>query len=126
MREILFRGKRHNGKWIFGALSKCDEPYFIRDRKELENEILVHPETVGQYTGLKDKNGTKIFEGDVIEDECGRVDVIIADDWNCSCCAGVYGFSTNYGSPDLRCYEECVVIGNIHDNPELLKARRSK
>ena len=123
MREILFRGKTRKGKWVMGALSHLNEPCFIRDETANGDEILVYPITIGQYTGLKDKNGIKIFEGDVLRydpdhRDCIRFDVVVADEWNCGCCNGVFGFSTKNGWIDLQTHEDCEVISNIYDNPE--------
>lgn len=138
MREILFRGKsRWDGKWLYGSymflhVADCDwtgkrrgkekDTHFIVDEKNM-NEA-VYPETVGQYTGLKDKNGKRIFEGDIVKfdnpkEARGQTALIIFEDsefryhpitnservWNCR-----------------LCNEENTlhVIGNIHDNPELL------
>lgn len=133
-REILFRGKHihamdgneHlNGTWVHGYLSDKD---YIYD-KSLEGEFLVDENTICQYTGLNDKNGKKIFEGDVVKDSagvCGEVKF------------GLYaaGFSipdTNQGFyiefPEESLYRKelgywenkAVVIGNIYDNPKLLE-----
>lgn len=133
MREILFRGKRiDNGEWVegyYGTNPEWDrktygERHWINSCK---NALLydVDPDTVGQYTGLTDKSGEKIFEGDVLQRSymCGKkvmMGAIIAEYWNCSCCDGVFGFGID-GDVDLRDHEDCEIIGNIHDNPELVE-----
>ena len=123
MREILFRGKRKlNGEWINGSLlvygdGDCD--ICVPDGYDALDKFRVEPDTVGQYTGLTDKNGTKIFEGDIVDilnenEETGVIEwapgeamfVISSDGW----CASF----DNYWGKDVE------VIGNIHDNPELL------
>ena len=122
MREILFRGKRiDNGEWVYGNLVRgCDEKYaYIVEfgNKELcRNYINVKPDTVGQYIGLTDKNGTRVFEGDILEclssNPVGEVEcrTIIVDD--------ITNFET-MGYLDFC--NEIEVNGNIHDNPELRK-----
>jgi len=124
MREILFRGKRKdNGKWIEGdslihsMFKKGDVCVGVIEGLEIHSVI---PETIGQYTGLTDKNGNKIFEGDIVKGKdhlekdlkvYGYIDhkngsfVIVGD------------FMTHYRWLDY----DVEVIGNIHDNPELLK-----
>lgn len=144
MREILFKGKRtDNGEWVYGFLV-MDKYLSVKNEEALyitkPNIIIlgrigeadydgdgnyykyeVAPETAGQYTGLKDKNGTKIFEGDIVK--YGKtVRRVIFEQRNNTASFGVVdnGLETipfgNY--VDLRQVE---VIGNIHDNPELLK-----
>ena len=81
MREIVFRGKRvDNGEWVYGNLITDDDDVYILPQKNLSKGIdiggwidgvqsyEVNPETVGQYTGLKDLHGTRIFEADIVKD----------------------------------------------------------
>ena len=132
MREILFRGKRiDSGEWVEGSLLKVtlngETVYLIfgdnfsfdgTDVKALSH-ALVDPDTVGQYTGLTDKNGKLIFEGDILRYEYGGVCSVEYGHFNCSCCHGVFGWSITQDG-DIRDYKYHKVIGNIHDNPELL------
>ena len=144
MREILFRGKRKdNSKWVEGwyvppvdySGSHWDASISYKVKAGHLEDVEAIPETVGQYTGLTDKNGKKIFEGDIVK----------ADDFifvvKFGKCGGVanaenYGYmgfyfeafsestklSAKYGLRDDICYfTDIEVIGNIHDNPELLK-----
>ena len=122
MREILFRGKRiDNGEWetgslVYARMGTSEEQASIADKMTAYHTPVI-PETVGQYTGLTDKNGRKIFEGDIIHGNLGNFVVRWSDN--------ISGFVAgekerthpclNRGT--MKCYE---VVGNIHDNPELL------
>lgn len=128
IREILFRGKCcTTGEWVEGFLGiEVLDDYVIQQfsfdeyfASECIDQYSVKLETVGQYTGLTDKNGTRIFEGDVIRDEDGDVMVV---KWLTESAAFVlepkpYASIYFYGTLSSR----IEVIGNIHDNPELLK-----
>ena len=136
MREILFRGKRKDTeKWVQGHLHKMDgygtgyTEYGIQVQAISTSRpwsVLVIPETVGQYTGLTDKNGKKIFEGDIVKVQddvfgspfCnGVVGKIVYDE-----CAFFIEPSNPMDSQWL--FDECAVyeiLGNIHDNPELME-----
>lgn len=123
-REILFRGKRIDiGMWEYGNLSMRDElgkaKYYI-GQNMLGYEVL--PETVGQFTGLADRNGRKIFEGDIIKwhDEwidCDFVGVVEFD--HCSAAFKVRVGNELIPFSDVDC-EYVIKAGNIHDNPGLV------
>ena len=127
MRDIIFRGKRiEDGKWIYGyyldgKTSMADFPCiapFSGDAYDDDNDWEVDIETVGQYTGLCDKNDTKIFEGDIVKVENALVRGIFAVEY----CGISACFIVSHGERRYflgGCNSE--VIGNIHDNPELLK-----
>ena len=126
MRDILFRGKRiDNGEWVEGDFVHLPHGVVI-----LANGYAnIDPETVGQYTGLKDKNGVKILEGDVVKkkDVLHHNEVQIKGEkyviQNESGCWWGIQKMTDYKRAEFLssfCCS-CEVIGNIHDNPELLK-----
>ena len=127
MREILFRGKRtDNGEWETGSLviirDGCsDKEVFIADIMTGYHTPVI-PETLAQFTGVTDKNGKKIFEWDIVK----RGDRIWIIEYDVKCAQFVMKTFTERGvfwirSFDLVPAEWCEVIGNIYDNPELLK-----
>lgn len=138
MREILFRGKRaDNGEWVdgnyihrtqfYGEDFPCDDHFILSGGEfhcDYYNAHEVIPETVGQYTGLTDKNGKKIFEGDIVDCWSEGVNAkgtvqqrrdglwIIYPNWQNHIMWGL--------CPDEYSHTTVEVIGNIHDNSELL------
>lgn len=138
-REILFRGKRKDGGiWLFGDLRQWSKTRKGICDYALKNTSEVDPKTVGQFTGLTDKNSTKIFEGDIIHAHYANApkadfveQVVFCDGRFCSLFSTIDGsgkmwsalpFSAPHIKNDKSIYMEwCEVIGNIHDNPELLE-----
>ncbi len=144
MRNLKFRGKTENNIWKYGSLLK-DNPqkiYYIVDNEDgTGREVL--EKTIGQYTGLKDKNGKEIYEGDIVEfKDVGEEGYEYKEGFDFDNIAqvvyknGIYTLS-NFGETDNSYYatnstdeerlEEvlrngnCKVVGNIYDNPELLE-----
>ena len=134
-RTIKFRGKRiDKGQWVYGFLA---EDYYINDvNSEDFPSIEIAPETVGQFTGLLDKNGKEIWEGDIFkEDNSGivrsvfRVPGGLAFEDNPVSFGydhrvPVYPYSSIAEMQNVSWLSQCCeVIGNIHDNPELLNTK---
>ena len=126
MREILFKAKTCNGEWVQGLLTHKDNKWYISNKAGMPFAFEVRPETIGQYTGLKDKNDKKIFEGDLI---------ILMDRWYCAVEYDVENarfilngeYVKNEDEDEVThssfapyYQNEIEVIGNIFDNPELL------
>lgn len=132
MREIMFRGKcTDGGAWVWGKGIdvNSNDAYILQGWMDCDtgicgvDEIEVVPKTVGQYTGLTDESGEKIFEGDIVEitykDEVGLVKwiedgaafAVVCDDTDDT---EEESFLINLFGRDVR------VIGNVHDDPELL------
>jgi hypothetical protein len=129
MREYKFRGKRiDNGEWVYGDYSasfrrSIGVVYHRIETRDIEygcGSYPVDPDTVGQYTGLKDKNGVEIYEGDVLGKGNEKYEVkwgmgepsffALTNEAHCNCYS-VHGLATH----------GAIVIGNIHDNPELIR-----
>lgn len=125
MREILFRGKRiANDEWVqgypcrYGWIGK-EKDYIIPDYASALYTAEIDPETIGQYTGIVDKYGMKIFEGDIVwndyDNDKGKVE------WDNDMAKFIITFSTFTIDFDNIYGDELDVIGNVYDNPELLK-----
>ena len=126
MREILFRGKNAKGEWEYGVpliTGLHSEIVYITQANSYTYRVEI--DTVGQYTGLTDKNGKKIFEGDI-----GRYKQTdgVKSNGKLIICTGavVYNEKTASFAVDGKYFDyfpikDFEVIGNIHDNPELLK-----
>ena len=150
MREILFRGKLednnsfHYVDWCYGSLvySPSEDQYYIAEHCDEECSFPVDRETIGQYTGLTDKNGTKIFEGDIVEPSKVEDDLegysplvvskfkgeVFFDEFTSKyqIVQKIYIEEDNsyeYEQYDLL-YGTDEVIGNIYDNPELLEVAK--
>nr|DAK92703.1 MAG TPA: YopX protein [Caudoviricetes sp.] len=121
MRQILFRGKADNNKWVYGyycyieLFDKSGDEHLIVEHSADGSSHRVIPETVGQYTGLTDKNGKKIFEGDIVKGAWGTIFIVFYDE----------NFLQFRAKPqsgierDIDYYQGhngFEIIGNIHDN----------
>lgn len=144
MREIEFRGKTSDVVgdkkiWIYGDLLQgceiCDV-FEISDRESIDGtRYQIDPKTVGQYTGLKDKNGIKIYEEDILKYDGGGIFIVTFDEMMIMCpkdkmemlSPGYYGILLNDKNKELcplgPTQVICEIIGNIHDNPELLERK---
>ncbi len=131
MPEILFRGKREdNGEWVYGYLyvNEINGATMILNCWESPVEMEVDPSTVGQYTGLTDKNGVKIFEGDIIRTKkygkiVGHTNVNDFDVFEVQyelCKFRLANKRRGFDLADDR-FSKFEVIGNVHNNPELLE-----
>lgn len=123
MREIIFRGKRiDNGKWVYGDLAHFPDKINIDPHEHGQpwRDYAVIPETVGQYTGLTDKNGKRIFEGDIVKayNICGEEEGTGVVYWSELFVAWHYANNKCMYGDDIASYE---VIGNIHNTPKLIK-----
>lgn len=119
MREILFRGKDIRWAWHIGLLANIGNAWYISNKAGVATAFEVVPQTVGQYTGLTDKNGKKIFEDDIIIYNGTSKHEVIWDgyEWNLG------GFYNSFMDDPTSAFSEGTskmeIVGNIHDNPEL-------
>lgn len=122
-REIKFRGKSiARGVWVYGDLKHLSMGHGIATSEEIFTYTKVNPETIGQYTGLRDKDGKEIYEGDIVSIGNNLKAVVIwfngsfrfKDELSCKAT-----YFEDMGVM-MRDYDVCI-IGNIYDNHELLK-----
>ena len=117
MRDILFRGKRtDNGEWVYGFPFSYKVGFAIEGIETWDgNRHRIDPSTVGQYTGLTDKNGKRIFEGDLLVLATSRAhEVRFAD-------GSFYMDGTTF---PFRYGRKFTIVGNRWDNPELLEEKK--
>lgn len=134
MREILFRGQSiEDNRWVYGALIREKKSFgkictrIYRTTNNGWELIDVDSKTVGQYTGLNDENGNKIFENDIVaywdtystengQSEADCIGKVVWDDETIS-----FQVTNRLSAESYEVLDECSVIGNIFDNPELLE-----
>ena len=153
MRDIKFRGKDSEGKWIYGSYLQTKGLNFICkpiSKFKTRNYLIQNKDTISQYTELKDKNGTEIYEGDIILTQPFR-DKPYSKNYKSKRLHGIVKFHVSFGrnfrddlerirywgsewdveiieKKDLNIYKcwdwglfyDCEVVGNIYDNPELV------
>lgn len=125
MREIIFRGKRiDTGEWIYGDLLHNVDVVKIREQEpniqHCARSFVVIPETVGQYTGLTDKNGNRVFEGDIVYYD-GSCHKVVFESRNGTGYFGIaVGENETWEFGNSTPAYMMAVVGNIYDNPELL------
>ena len=135
-REILFRGKNIYKQWLEGYYLRSDEGnhyiFALGDTVTYAAKNQVDSATVGQFTGLYDSNKKRIFEGDILEHyHANRYvvwgDYLVDDSDYLSRTTGFFTYNPKYKSIRcLNCFTIEQVIGNIHDNPELMEVKDAK
>ena len=135
VREIIFRGKRiSDGSWVYGGIMHTFHPNYDNENEEAflmqksncycicanNKDYFVEQSSIGQYTGLTDKNGTKIFEGDILKLRYSRYSYKVYFEDYRYYIEDCWGTSITPKQEAINHFE-CEVIGNIYDNPELLE-----
>ena len=124
MREILFRGKRvDNGEWVYGLLCRVGDTYANIVEKSTEVMCTVLTNTIGQFTGGVDKTGKKIFGADIIQGICNLTGELIIGYVEYHPQTMKYCVHSKDNIVSLYQCRNIKVIGNIHDNPELLEEK---
>ena len=126
-RKIIFRAKRsENNDWVYGDLlhpSCVSAGYeihpYIRDRHACAHEV--DKDTIGQFTGLYDKNGREIYEGDIVLHKTYHGEKPCVVRFECGAFIVGYHKGSSIKRTPMLINKSCVLIGNIHDNPELIK-----
>lgn len=127
MRTIKFRGKKiTNDVWVYGSFV-CSADiataiYYQKGNGSVKSMdwVYVKPETIGQFTGLYDRSSKEIYEGDVVSIETIKSRIAKVVEWNDEKACWDAGGDNRI---ELYAFRHCEVIGNIHDNPELLKGK---
>lgn len=134
-RKILFRGRDYSDKWHFGNLlcrrdkspvpetTQEYEEFYIQEQDFLGEEVEVDSSTIGQYTGLTDKEGNKIFEGDILSGQNCRF-VVKYDERQAEFVAVNSTLPKGFGLPMSQTWineTNKIICGNVHDNPEFIK-----
>lgn len=123
-REIKFRGKNKKNGWIYGFyFINRGEHFIVQDGIvspfNTHLDFVVEPETIGQFTGLYDRKEKEIYEGDIIRRSDNRIGVVVFINGGFMIESKIYGRCVR--TPLYVFGEKSEVIGNVHDNPELLK-----